>query len=527
MKMKKMVAMCLVVGMVFSMVACTNQKSNEENSASGNEEVKKDPVILKWYYGGVGVQRDTEIVEAAFNELLHSYKGMEHVSVDLNTSANKEYANAFSLAQSAGQQIDIIQTYRLDFAKEIANGTFLAMNDLLEKYPNLKNEFPEWIWEMGSYENNIYVVPCYQRAANIMYFVAPKEYVDNYGDAEEFRQVMADPASSVEDYAKLLEKWIVKVQAGEGSNKYLWPIAEYYTKANDYRCFAKGYDSLTGTFILGADEDQVDNIYTTDEIVKAYEISADWYEKGYVFPDIVSVTDFAPYEKANMMNEEAFIYYMANGIGDEQMMSEKLSKQYGFDVYAFPLGGDAYVANVWAAGGNGIYAKSEHPEEAMRLLELLNTEEGEKLYNILIYGIEGTHYTKVDDTHITTTEYDGEEGGANVSFAGKKWLLGNTKYAWINQGGSDEMKALGEELNVSDRIQISKLAGFIADTSKVENQLSQVATVVSEYAATLKYGVMGKEWETTYNDFLNKMEIAGYSEIINEMQSQVDAFLKK
>lgn len=342
------------------------------------------------------------MVEAAFNELLHTYEGMEHVTVNLNISPNKEHANAVALAQSAGQQIDIIQTYRLDFATEISNGTFIAMNDLLEDYPDLKNEFPDWIWEMGSYDGNIYIVPTYQRAANLMYVIAPKEYVDIYGDAEEFRKVFANPESTVEDYAALLEEWIVKVQAGEGNNKYLWPIAEYYSKANDSRAFADGFDTLAGSFILGGEETTVENMWTKDDIVKAYEISADWYEKGYVLPDIVSITDFSSYEKASMMNEEAFIYFVANGIGDEQMMSEKYSKQYGFDVYAFPIGKSAYVANVWASGGNGIYTKSEHPQEAMRLLELLNTEEGEVLYNTLIYGIEGTHYTKVDDTHINT-----------------------------------------------------------------------------------------------------------------------------
>lgn len=537
MKLKKLMSGVLAATMVISMVACGNADGNKvvsTETVSGEstetqvvEEQPKEPVTLEWYYGGVGIQRDTEMVETAFNELLQTYEGMEHVSVNLNTSPNKEHANAVALAQSAGQQIDIIQTYRLDFAAEISNGTFIAMNDLLEDYPDLKNEFPEWIWDMGSYDGNIYIVPTYQRAANQMYVIAPKEYVDKYGNAEEFRKVFANPEADVEDYASLLEDWIVKVQAGEGKNKYLWPIAEYYSKANDSRAFADGFDTLTGSFILRGEETTVDNIWTTDDMVKAYEISADWYEKGYVFPDIVSITDFSSFEKASMMNDEAFIYHMANGIGDEQMMTEKFSTQYGFDVYAFPIGKDVYVANVWASGGNGIYAKSEHPEEAMRLLELLNTKEGEALYNTLIYGIEGTHYTKVDDTHITTAEYNSEEGGASVSFAGKKWLLGNTKYAWINQGGSDEMMALGVALNESDDTQISKLVGFIADTSNIENQLSQVATVISEYSATLKYGAMGKDWKETYDDFLSSLEVAGYSEIIAELQGQVDGFLTK
>ncbi len=538
MKLKKVIAGLLVASMMFATAACggeqtktsETQKETTQTSEKTSEVVKeetKDPVTLEWYYPGVGVQRDTELVEKAFNELLKTYEGMEHVTVNINTSANKEYANAVALAQSAGQQMDLIQTYKLDFATEVENGTFMAMDDLLENYPDLKNEFEQWIWDLGSIDGSVYIVPCYQRAANLMYLIAPKDYVDKYSSADEFRKVIGDPASTVEDYAKLLEDWIVKVQAGEGETKYLWPIANYYTMAADsYRGFMDAFDTLSGSFMLEADSKQVTNTYTSEDVKKAYEISADWYEKGYVFKDIISTTDFSAYEKKSMMNDTAFIYVLQNGIGDEAMMSEKYTQTYGFDVYAFPFGDPAHVTNVWSAGGTGIYAKSEHPEEAMRLISLLNTKEGEALYNMLIYGLEGTHYTKVDDTHITTIDYESEEGGASAPFAGKKWLLGNTRYAWINQGGSDEMFALGEALNTSADLQISQLAGFSPDTSKIENQLSTVATVISEYGATLKYGVMGKDWEETYNDFVAALEVAGYSEVIAEFQSQVDAFLK-
>ena len=38
---------------------------------------------------------------------------------------------------------------------------------------------------------------------------------------------------------------------------------------------------------------------------------------------------------------------------------------------------------------------------------------------------------------------------------------------------------------------------------------------------------MGSDWEDTYNEFVDALEVAGYSEIITELQSQVDAFLGK
>ncbi len=547
MKKKKVLALLLAAVMVLGLAACGNKETKKETqtstpasetkketsesvAASESSEVKvepKDPVTLEWYYGGIGVQRDTEAVQNAFNELLQTYEGMEHVSVHLNTSINKEYANAVALAQSAGQQIDIIQTYKLDFAEQVSNGTFMPMNDMLEDYPDLKNELAQWVWDLGSVDGNIYIVPCYQRATNLMYFIAPKEYVDNYGDAEEFRRVLGDVNSTPEDYAALLEAWIEKVQAGEGDTKYLYPLGTFYNTTSDAnRGLSEPFDVIASSFIMEADKNVVENVYTRDDAKKAYEITADWAEKGYIYPDIISLTDSSAYEKANMMNDTAYIYYLQNGIGDEAQMSAQTSAAYGFDVYAFPLGDPAHITNTWAAGGNGIYTKSEHPEEAMRLLELLNTEEGAELYNLLCWGLEGTHYEKIDDTHIKTLEFDSEEGSATTSYATKKWLLGNTKYAWLNQGTSEEMKAMGEALNEDPTTQISQLMGFIADTSNVEDQIAQVKAVISEYRKQLAVGANGSDWESVYNDFVKALEVAGYNDIITELQGQVDAFLK-
>lgn len=36
----------------------------------------------------------------------------------------------------------------------------------------------------------------------------------------------------------------------------------------------------------------------------------------------------------------------------------------------------------------------------MQLIGLMNTEKGKDLYNLLVFGIEGEHYTKVNDKEI-------------------------------------------------------------------------------------------------------------------------------
>ena len=92
------------------------------------------------------------------------------------------------------------------------------------------------------------------------------------------------------------------------------------------------------------------------------------------------------------MNDISFVNCFVNGAGTEEDIAANYSKQYGFDVYAIALYSNYYIGNTWGAGGNGVTAKCENPEEAVRLIELMTTEEGVELYNMIVYGLEGKHY---------------------------------------------------------------------------------------------------------------------------------------
>ncbi len=58
-----------------------------------------------------------------------------------------------------------------------------------------------------------------------------------------------------------------------------------------------------------------------------------------------------------------------------------------------------YVTNASTTGAmTAISSTSKHPEKAMELINLVNTDS--TLRNLLMFGIEGTHYEKVSDNQI-------------------------------------------------------------------------------------------------------------------------------
>lgn len=543
MKRNKWLACGLTAAMVMGLAACGNSgaSSNEASTSKATDEVKQEssqaeskteeakaeassePVILEWWYRGNGIQKDTEIVEEAFNELLKTYPGMENVTVNFNCYTGSDYKNAVVLAQSADQQIDVLNTVGLNLAEEVEKGTYLGLDDYLAANPQLKDELPDWLWELGSIDGTTYMVPNYQRAANMMYFVTPKEYLDKYGDIDAMRTAFQKEDRDIEEIATLMEDYCKAVQAGEGATKYMPALGTSY--CTQYG-FADRYDTLNGQFIKRVGSDIVEHMLMTDKAQRAYEISAEWYKKGYIHPDILTISA-KDFEGANMLNEVSYIYCVNNQAGDEESVSQYYSDTYGFDVYAIPMFTNYYISNTWAAGGNGITAKCKNPDKALRLIELMTTEEGTELYNMVVYGLEGVHYEKIDDTHIKTLEYDGTQGGVDTSYAAMKWIMGNTFHAYLNQGCKDGDNELALSINQDPNNTISDLMGFVAKVSNISTQVEQTTAVTKEYMSALQSGAMGDDWKSFYDEYVSKMENAGLNDVLEELQSQVDTFLGK
>ena len=160
----------------------------------------------------------------------------------------------------------------------------------------------------------------------------------------------------------------------------------------------------------------------------------------------------------------------------------------------------------------------------------MNTEEGTELYNMIVYGLEGTHWEWVDkaNNEIKTLEYDGTQGGVDASYAAMKWIMGNTFHAYLNQGCAEGENEIAVEINTSEDNQKSAIMGLRISTDNIQTQLAQIKAVTTEYGPTLQHGVMGTDgWKAVYDEYLAKLEAAGLQDVLKELQSQVDAYLAK
>ncbi|WP_318708237.1 ABC transporter substrate-binding protein [Candidatus Acetatifactor stercoripullorum] len=537
-KTMKRAAGLMAAVMLLGLAGCGSQETTESSQAQESDALPvsseeaaepKEPVTLEWYYRGNGQQEDTEMVEQRVNELLKTYPGLEHVTINLNCSTSSEYQEHVTLAQSAGQQIDILNSVSLDFYEQVENGSYMPLDDLISD--ELRAELPEWLWKMGSVDGKIYMVPNYQQACNMGYLFTPKEYMDKYGDYDKIVSVLTDPDSSYEDKMAVMEEYLMAVREGEGDGKYLPSLpsrvlSETGTQGFYFRDY---FDVVSGDFIVEAGSGEVTYKYATDMARQLCALSAQWYDAGIIHPDVLTV-EASELRYENMLNPTSWILSYNGAIGDPETVAETYKNDWGFEVVAIPTQQQYYIQNSWAAGGNGISSTCEHPEEAIKFIEALTTgtEKGKEIYNTMVFGIEGVHYTRDenDPDRIETLEYSGAQGGIDTSYAAMKWIIGNTFYAYKNQAVSDENSAIALEVNEGDNTITSDLVGFVADTDSVSVQLDQIKAVTSEYRDTLLQGVLGEAgWEACYNEYIEKLKVAGMDEVIAEFQRQLDEFL--
>ena len=536
---RKVLALAMAFIMTLALAGCGNKSTGETTTAAEKEtttaaastaaqageggDESKEPVKLVWWYRGNGEQKDTKMVQEALNEKLKTYPGLEHVTVELKCYTASEYKQAVTLAQSSREQIDILNTVNLDFSEEVEKGSLVPLDDLIASVDGLKDILHDWLWELGSVDGQIYMVPNYQIASNMNYLVTPTEWLEKYGDAEKIEETLKMDDSHLAEKAAVLEEYVRNVQAGEGATHYMPPMGSMVYSGFGINDFT---DTIYGDYIKDANGNTVFNKYVTEKMKQAFELSAKEYEEGLIHPDILTINS-KDFDGANMLNDVSYVFCINNQFGDSERVSQIYSTMYGMDITAIPTKEQYYIINTWGAGGNGISSSCEHPEEAIRFINAMTSEEGKELYNLMVYGIEDVHYKKIDDNHIETLEYSGTQGGVDTSYAAMKWIIGNTFNAYLNQACTDDEVELSLQLNESDSNIKSDLIGCTFKTDAIKTELEQTTAVVTEYSKPLMYGVMGSGWESTYSDFIDKMKNAGVEKAAAELQSQVDAFLAK
>lgn len=500
-KKKICLALTLTVA-VSSFAAC----KNSDNSKNGE-------VNIKWVMSG-SEQSDAKMVWEKYNEELNKREGFENYKIDFQLIPFADFGQKFLLMQTSGDKMDIVSTYQTGIAERAADGSFLDLTDMMTEYaPDILKEIPEWALKLCQVNGRQYAITNYQQMAESKYgTVLQADEADKYFDFEAFRK--AQDSSPVLNQAvyDVYEDYLDKLKENGELHLGMYPGTTWM--------MMKGYDAVVNylwVFERAGDGVKVEHIMETDAYKLMMKNADKFFKKGYIRKDVLS---------AELGKEKG----LADGYDIWQELcfkgaEESHSLNYGMELRVIEPEKDDYISNKASAGGNAILASTKYPEETLKFLNMMYTQKGKDLYRLLVYGIEGKHYNMVEgsDIRIEPIGYVGNPGAADAPYGLNKWIVGNCELAYEAPTEAEGwIDYVFNEWNKNAKQ--SKIPGFALDLESIDVEHSQIRTVTNEYRDPLVSGSL-EDYEKTYKEAMDKLEVAGLKKVKAEIQRQVDEFL--
>ena len=486
-------------------------KTASAGATTAGTSASQDYVELDWYVA-IGEQPDGDMVLDKLNEYL-----LEKLNVKLNFHfLGSDYREKMTTMVKSGEDLGLIRIATdLPYVTNAQQGVFYPMDELLDKYgAGSKGLFSEDVWDSLKVNGNIYCVPTLKDNCYIMGYLYNEDLANELGlDMEHTGWKNGREAG---DYLiKALELRDQKHPEWKGMPLVSdIPIVDPYffnieTFGNNLFtvCNIPGIDD-----IKGYDDNTVFNLYATPEFKEFCEMQQKLVETG------VYAYDYSEYN--NISAEPSTLMGMSWGYTwvDEHLYSQDFkTKLVIFD--------DMYTdAANYTSAATAISANCKHPDRAMQVLELFNTDP--YVATLIRFGIEGVHYTKDSNGKMTL------DGGRNADPANRGWL-----YWYGNDFGNLTITEAPESFSGPDNIVFEKMKeynnsaklaahmGFVLNTENIQNEIAACTNVVQEYSDLTKGHYNSKEEVDAALDAMNeKLKANGVDKIIAEVQSQIDAW---
>lgn len=473
-------ALLMAVTLVLS--ACGGSESASESGGAGDDSVE-----LIWYTIGTP-QKD---VNKVMEEVSKYTKEKINATVTMKMVDWGDYPQKMQVNVASGEPMDILFTSSggFDYVQNARKGAFLELDELLPKYGKDLMETIDPAFLSGSkVDGHNYGIPANKELPQQEVWRFNKTLLDKYKlDISNIRTL-----DSLEPLLKTIKENEPSVTPFAMDKNYV-PYVPY-----DYVI-----QNLPMAIKLDTTDYKLVNILETPEMKEALTTMNKYYKAGYVSAEAAttgSTNDLTT--SGNWFLDRA----QTQPLADNQW-----SASYGYPVVSTPAS-DAIITNTSVQGSiMAISANSEYPEKAMEFLNLLNTDP--VLRNMVDSGIEGTHYKKVDDTHM-------ENLAESKNYDMPSYSLGNNMLLYLNNNDPDNKWDEFKKFNAEGVN--SPILSFNFDASNVSTELTAVQNVKEQYWAALMTGTLDPA--TNLDQVIEKFNQAGLEKVMAEAQSQLDAW---
>ena len=464
----------------------------------------KNSKVVKWYlFSSPSNVNEKEIFDAA------EKMAKEKIDVDLEIIPieSGDYESKMQVLTASNEPFDImfVSNWLNNYYSNVSRNALLPLDDYLKNYPELYESMPGYFWDSMRINGKIYAVPNQQIVARGPFFAVPEQNLELLGMSEkDFEGAGKNYKTALE----AVEKYLRAVKAKSGDYCNLNKIWNDGTQMFNM-------EEVVGSLIPGAlffDDDAtkytIVNQYESEAFKYYINMRRKWVNEGLVMP-----SDEQERDLRHVSDPKALVPNITRGNCYKPNVFSELNRDCDYKWKLIFKIDPITTSGSVAATMNGISATSQNPEQAMKVLQLVNTDP--EFYNLLVYGIEGKNYKKVGENRI--------ELNTDMPYTWTEWNVGNTfnKYLLPDEPDTlvEETKAINEESFKSP------ILGFTPNLDSLKIEVASCKSVIDEYLKLFDYGLV--DVDSAYPEFISKLKAAGCDKIIEEVQRQLDEWLAK
>lgn len=488
--------LCVLTLMLTALAACggskpapaTDGSQATPDTSNDTETASKDVPTLTWWTIGGQVPNNFSKAVDAMNAYTAEKIG---VKVDIKVASWGEWDTKMNTIVNTGEPFDIMFTNSGKYSKQVAMGAFADITDLVQsETPDLYKLIPEKVWEGTKIGGKYYSVPTYKDSALTQYWVFDDKYVQKYN-------IDINNIKTLQD----LDKPLHDMKAGEGKSFYPLPM----TQGEGLNGFFNDYDDLTLGFPpIGVKADDasrtVVSVLEQPDVWANLKLLHQWYQDGIINPD-------APTKTENDKGRPFFAAQAFPGAEISWQINDAIEKYDMVQHY-----GPIYTTSTIQGSLNAISANSKYKKEALKYLELVNTDP--KLRNMLAFGELGVDYNNVDGEKVIERTSD--------TWPLAAYTQGTFFNLAVTKGAPEDQWEQVKKLN--DAATSSTVLGFALDITDLQTEVANCQAVWDKYKYEIITGA--SDPEKVIPKVTAELKSAGMDTIMQAAQEQINNYFK-
>lgn len=498
----KMLSLVLALLMALSMVSAL--------AYDGNAPISEEPVTLSIMTCNSGSKRNDLADMHWFNVILEK----ANVKLEMEVIDQATYADVASPRLAAAQDLPDIVRIPNNQAMYAKSGTFIPLNDLIEKYGiNIKKhfeKFPDMESALTAADGNIYFMPyILATESNSRTVTINTQFLDALGMSK-------DDIKTIDDFYEYLVAVKENDVNGNGDPDDEYPVFGRSGMINLYAMYWGLDVANTGGFAKD-DEGNIFCCYTTDEYKEFLAWVNKIYTEGLINAEFLS----ANYDMQAAAFAENRIGSMMHFVSNVTGYSTAIDPEWDFyndepivQIIALEnMDGEPVVYGRGYLGSNyGITTACENPEAAFKYLDYMLSDEAGML---AWYGEEGIDYNYDENGKIVFTDVY-YENADNIGYRGDSGWNNDGLGGWQYDYASVQCPMIFDQINeVSQYIwNPTRMGKYYTDEQQevLNTYLTDLNTYFDENTTAFMLGT--KSLDDDWDAFLQGAIDMGVEEVV-------------